>query len=311
MNHSQSRAREDWGLFGPRSPTWRIWSSPTALLAFRRSIIVETFDPFLAIAVHEQNAVRNDPHGRFERTLRYFLTVACGDSRSALEASQLLMRVHARAHGTEPISGKRYSANDPTTQLWIHVTGWHSNLLCYERFGGGPLSAKDEAEYWDNCVTAAELQTCNPKDVPRSRDEVRQYYAAVRSRLCMSEHGRSLIHYFLKPPRRVVGASGWALGHVLAPAVLSTIPRWMRVLAGMDQSRATDRAIVPVVRGLVRLGSRPEIVRSILRETAPSVLPLMEEVLTMAKPQHDEVPSIAQARERLAERMPPALATAS
>lgn len=47
--HTSPRPREDWGFFGPRSPTWRIWSSPTALLAFRRSIVVESFDPFLAI----------------------------------------------------------------------------------------------------------------------------------------------------------------------------------------------------------------------------------------------------------------------
>lgn len=99
-----SRPREDWGLFGPQSPTWKVWSSPTALIAFQRSIVVESLDPFLAAAVHDQNGVRYNATRRFDRTIQYFLTVACGDSRAAIEAAETLMRVHAKAVGTEPIS---------------------------------------------------------------------------------------------------------------------------------------------------------------------------------------------------------------
>ncbi len=296
------RPREDWGFFGPRSPTFRIWSSPTALLAFRRSIVVESFDPFLAIAVHEQNGVRNDPHGRLERTLRYFLTVACGDARSAVEASQILLRVHAKAQGTEPITGRRYSANDPASQLWIHVTGWHSNLLCYERFGPGPLSAEEERRYWADCVEAAALQTCNPADVPRSRAEVREYYAMVRPRLCMSEHARRLIHYFLSPPRALTGTGGWLASRFLKPAVVSTMPQWMRALAGLDQGPAVDRAIAPLVRVAVRAAARPAVVRALVRDLAPSASPLMEEVLSLTPPLVDEVTTVARAKERHAAR---------
>lgn len=297
---SAPRRRLDWGFFGPDSPTWRVWSSPTALLAFKRSIVVESFDPFLAIAVHEQNGVRNNPRGRLERTLRYFLTVACGDSRSALRGSQALIHVHARAQGTEPISGRTYSANDPASQLWIHVTGWHSNLLCYERFGPGRLSADDERRYWAECARAAELQTCDPKDVPRSRDEVRAYYARTRPRLCVSEHARSLIHYFLYPPRSMTSGSGdWLLSRLLAPAVISTMPRWMRELAGLPQSAATDAAIAPLTRAAVRLGGRPAISRGLVARLAPSALSLYEQVLALEPPLHDEVPTIGQARAAL------------
>jgi uncharacterized protein (DUF2236 family) len=41
------------------------------------------------------------------------------------------------AVGTEPVSGLRYSANAPESQLWIHITGWRSNLLCYKRYVSG------------------------------------------------------------------------------------------------------------------------------------------------------------------------------
>lgn len=296
------RPREDWGLFGPDSPTWRVWSAPTALMAFQRSIVVESFDPFLAAAVEDQNGVRYRPGSRFDRTIQYFLTVACGDSRAAIELSEMLMKIHARATGTEPITGRRYSANDPASQLWIHVTGWHSNLICYERFGPGPLSAEDERRYWADCATAAELQTCNPADVPRSREEVRDYFAAMRPQLCLSEHARALIHYFLRTPRDVGGAGLWAGSHLMSAAVISTIPRWMRELGGFDQSPVTDAMIQPVARAAVRVTQTPQLARLAIRAMAPSALPIFDQVIKQERPLRDEVLSPAEARARYGKR---------
>lgn len=302
------RPREDWGLFGPDSPTWKVWSSPTALIAFQRSIIVESFDPFLAAAVHEQNGVRYNATRRFDRTIRYFLTVACGDSRAAIEASEILMRVHAKATGIEPISEKTYSANNPESQLWIHVTGWQSNLLCYERYGGGPLSAADEKRYWEECVIAAELQTCNPADVPRSRKEVRDYYEAMRPKLCVSDRSRTLIHYFLNSQRKVAGTGLWLGSNLMSAATIATIPKWMRQLGGFDQPASVDAAIGPAAKLAVRMGSNPAAMRVILKQMAPSALPVMEQVLKKQQPLRNEVPSPSEARQRYGQagRMPSA-----
>lgn len=296
------RPREDWGLFGPDSPSWRVWSSPTALMAFQRSIVVETFDPFLAAAVDQQNKVRYNASGRFDRTIQYFLTVACGDARAAIEASEILMRVHAKATGIEPISGQPYSANDPASQLWIHVTGWQSNLLCYEHFGPGPLSAADEKRYWEECVIAAELQTCNPADVPRSREEVRAYYAAMKPRLCVSDAARRLIHYFLRSDRKLAGAGLWMGSHLMASATIATIPRWMRQLGGFDQPAWVDALMVPAARAAVRVAAHPRIAREVLRQMAPSALPVMEQVLKKEVPRNREVLTPQEARMRFGSR---------
>lgn len=292
------RPREDWGLFGPDSPTWRVWSSPTALIAFQRSIVVETFDPFLAAAVHEQNGVRYNATRRFDRTIQYFLTVACGDSRAAIEASEILMRVHAKAEGIEPISERPYSANNPDSQMWIHVTGWQSNLLCYERYGAGRLSAQDEKRYWAECAIAAELQTCNPADVPRSRKEVRDYYEAMRPKLCISDRSRTLIHYFLNSQRKVAGTGLWLGSNLMAAATIATIPKWMRELGGFDQPASVDALVVPAAKIAVRVGSQPAAMRAVLKQLAPSALPVMEQVISKQKPLRNEVPSPAEARQR-------------
>ena len=167
----ESIRRDDYGFFGPDSPSWKVWASPTSLIGFQRAVVLEHFDLFLAAAVADSAGIYTDPTGRLDRTLAYFLTVAVADGRTAVSVSDALMRIHARVKGIEPITGTRYSANNPDAQLWIHVTGWHSVLKCYERYGPGPLSAAEESRYWAESRIAAELQTCKPADVPASRDE--------------------------------------------------------------------------------------------------------------------------------------------
>jgi len=292
------RPREDHGFFGPDSPTWRVWTHPTAVLGFQRAIVVVTFDPFLAAAVHDQNGVRRDPLGRLQRTFDYFVTVAVGDSRAAVEASEILMKVHARAVGTEPVSGLPYSANDPDSQLWIHVTGWQSNLLMYERYGPGKLSTEDEARYWAECATAAELQTCDPATVPRTREDVRDYYATMRPRLCITERQKALIDHFLRTPLTRRTAALWAGSRIMAPAIIATIPRWMRRLGGFDQWRLTDAAIRPIARAATRfvtpIGDRLEV----LDRFSPATRQIIEHALCGEQPLRPVTLTPAEARAR-------------
>jgi uncharacterized protein (DUF2236 family) len=241
------RPREDYGIFGPDSPSWKVWTHPTAVLGFQRAVTLETLDPHLTAAVWDTNEVRTNTIKRIQRTFDYFVTVAVADSRTVVEMSELLLRVHSYATGIDPISGRRYNANNPESQLWIHVTGWHSVLLCYERYGPG-LTPDEERRFWQECVTAAEFQTCDPADVPGSREEVREYYAAVRPKLCVSERQKELASYFLYTPRATSSPVVWGVARAIAPAVLATLPRWMRDLMGFRQSWLTGVLARPVTR---------------------------------------------------------------
>jgi len=262
----------DYGFFGPDSPSWKVWSSPTSLIGFQRSVVLEHFDPFLAAAVADMDGIYANPQSRLDNTLSYFLTIATADSRTAIQASEFLMTVHAKATGIEPISGKRYSANNPDSQLWIHVTGWHSVLKCYEMYGPGPLSAAEEEQYWAECVIAAELQTCKPSDVPRSRAEVRAYFDAVRPTLCTSERALRAMHYLLRTPRTNGGIAFSTLSRVIAPATIATLPKWMRTSGQFDQSAFVDRAIIGATKiemralGIKKLG--PPLLEVIAPKTA-------------------------------------------
>jgi uncharacterized protein (DUF2236 family) len=293
--------RDDYGFFGPDSPSWRVWASPTALIGFQRAVVLEHFDPFLAAAVADSAGIYTDPKGRLDRTLAYFLTVAVADGRTAVGVSDALMRIHARAKGIEPITGSRYSANNPDAQLWIHVTGWHSVLKCYERYGPGPLSPAEESRFWAESRIAAELQTCKPADVPSSRDEVRQYFADVRGRLCTSEQADRAMHYLLYTPRDRGGLRLWAGSRILAPAAIATLPKWMRHMGNFDQPAAVDAAVTPIVRAWVRALSannfRPTL--AVARRIAPETADVLAQHLTAGPPALVRTVTPSEVRERL------------
>ncbi len=91
----------------------------------------------------------------------------------------------------------------------------------------------------------------NPPTCPRSRDEVRQYFADVRGRLCTSEHADTAMRYLLWTPRDR-GVRLWAGSRILAPAAIATLPKWMRHMGGFDQPAAVDAAVTPMARAMVR-----------------------------------------------------------
>ncbi|MGH3436259.1 MAG: oxygenase MpaB family protein [Sciscionella sp.] len=292
-----ARRREDYGFFGPGSPTWKVWASPTALIGFQRSVTLEHFDPFLTAAVADARGIYLDPRGRLDGTLSYFLIAAVGDGRTAIETSEMLTRVHAKATGVEPISGQRYSANDPTSQLWIHVTGWHSVLKCYEMYGPGPLTPDEEAQYWAESAIAAELQTCKPAGVPRSREQVREYFAAVRPGLCTSERATEAMHYLLRTPYKQGRFSLWALSRLMAPATIATLPRWMRRLGAFDQPATLDRAAIPATRAAMRAMNNPKTMLAVLKKTLPMTHAVLDQHYSGPAPGNAEITTPARARE--------------
>ncbi len=303
----------DYGFFGPGSVTWKVWTYPTSLtIGFQRSVVVEELDPALIAAVDQTEAVRYRPRTRYDRTLRYFALISLGDSRSAIKASEVLVKVHAKAVGTEPLSGNPYDANDPHSQLWIHLTAWHSILYAYERYGPGRLSAEEENRYWEECAVAAELQTCDPADVPRSREGIREYFEEMRPKLAGSEAAQSMMDHLLNarvmlpPVPLVLRPAAFVVNKAMRYATIATMPRWMRKMAGLRQSRLMDALITPLMRlnfRIARLSARFQV--AALALLSPSTVPVAAPALFGLPPRTPETLTPAAARERY-DVLPPA-----
>jgi uncharacterized protein (DUF2236 family) len=143
--------------------TWKVWGYPTSMIVgFLRAVVIEELDPFLVASVEHSGQVKQRTRLRYDRTMQYFATVMFGDAQSVLAAAETLVKIHGRAVGTEPITGRTYDANDPDSQLWIHLTAWHSILYTYEVFGPGRLPAAEEERYWEQCAVAAYFRTIDP-----------------------------------------------------------------------------------------------------------------------------------------------------
>lgn len=289
----------DYGFFGPGSPTWKVWTAPTAAIGFQRAVSLEHFDPGLTASVADLGGIYSDPLGRLDHTFAYFLIVAVGDSQMAIEASEHLTAVHATSTGIDPVTGRRYSANNPDSQLWIHVTGWHSVLKCYEVYGPGPLSPEEESRYWEECAIAAELQTCKTSDVPRTRAEVREYFERVRPTLCVSERARRGMHYLLFTPSSR-GFKLWLGSRLVAPAAISTLPRWMRKLGGFELPSGVETAQKPLVRAAVSsIADRPGAIAQVVRQgIGPMTGKLYHQHVVAGTPAFPSVVTVDDARHR-------------
>jgi len=288
---------EDYGWFGPDSVTWRVWSYPTGMtVGFSRAVVVEELDPFLIAPVKSSSKIYSQTSVRYDRTLRYFATYLFADSKSIAKASEVLMRVHARAARPDPVSGLLSDPNNPDEQLWIHMTAWHSILYTYEIYGPGKLSPEDEDRYWADCATAAHAQTIDPGKVPRTRDEVREYFALMRPRLCASEATQEAmdhlmqvealypdVPFFLKP-------GIWAFAKLFRIAVIASLPGYQRDLANLRQPRFLDGAIRPVMRALLRIAAAsPRLELAIVSIVSPSTVPVVGPMLMGIKPLSDEI----------------------
>jgi uncharacterized protein (DUF2236 family) len=286
-----SRRREDHGLFGPGSPTWAVWSHPSLVIAGGRAAIVQMFHPPTAAGVAQHSVYAGDFHGRLRRTAHYFATVALGDARSAIEASERLRRLHERVTGIEPLTGRPYRANDPANQLWVHVTAWHSALYAYERYGPGRLSPEDEARYWSECGIASLLQGLDPADVPGSRAAVREYFASMRASLCVSEPARAIMRSLLPPPLSLQLAPFAPLLPLMAAATVATIPRHLRRLGGFDQPGLVDAGVRPLTRITMASLTLPVLER-LLAALAPEAYAVAHDALAGRPPLRDEVVSL-------------------
>jgi uncharacterized protein (DUF2236 family) len=306
LKRSEVEPHEDYGFFGPGSVVWKVWSCPTApTVGFQRAVVVEELDPPLVAAVHRTQGIYQRPRTRYDRTLRYFAMVAFAGSREVCKAADILVKVHSKAIGHLPHGDGTYDANDPASQLWIQLTGWHSVLYAYEKYGPGKLTAAEEAEYWEACAVAAELQTCSPDDVPRTRDGVRAYFARMRPRLSASPIARQAMNHLLTTELVLPPTPRWAkplstgVARAQRIATIATMPRWMREMAGIRQSRLLDVLIVPVMKtafALVRLDPRVEL--RLLERLSPSTVSVIAPVKLGIPPRNEEVLTPAEARAR-------------
>jgi uncharacterized protein (DUF2236 family) len=237
----------DQGLFGPGSVAWRVIGHPVSIVGGLRALIIQSLHPLAMAGVAQHSDYRDRALDRLRRTAYYVTATTFGDTATAHAAAARVKQIHRRVRGIDPVTGQPYSADDPATQLWVHCVEWHSFLAAYRAYGGR-LSPADQDAYVAEGVRAAALLDVPQDTVPVSVAEMREYFEAVRPQLCVSEAAREAIEFVVHPPlTRDLLAIQVPL-RIVASAAIATVPRHLRVMAGIDRSRAVDGITIAAVR---------------------------------------------------------------
>ena len=294
----------DYGFFAKDSVARRVWIYPTSfLIGFSRAVTIEHLDPHLAAAVIASGQVKQRTPLRFDRTMQYFATILYGDAQSVLKSSDILMKVHQRAIGVDPVTGQEFAANNPESQKWIHLTAWHSILISYEMFGPGKLSEEDELEYWRECAVAAAFQTIDVDSLPRTRAEVAAYFEEFRPRMVASEGMQDMFDFLVDMqlsslPKWVPWNIRWTVNTFTSRAVLATMPQWMREMGGRPQGRATDLAAIVALKPILLTVHLlpPALKLKIVKAMTPRTFPIVAPYVNGLKPLDEKTWENAEAR---------------
>lgn len=241
-----ARERRDHGLLGPESVAWRVVGHPVSLVGGLRSLIIQSLHPLAMAGVTHHSDYQHRALHRLRRTARYVAATTFGDTETAHAAAERVRDVHRKVRGIDPVTGQRYSADDPDTQLWVHCVEWHSFLAAYRAYGGR-LTAAEQDRYLAEGARVAALLEVPRERVPTSVEETRAYFAEVRPRLCMSESAREAIDFVLHPPMTRELLPLQLPLRVTASAALATVPRHLRALAGIDRPPIIDGLTAAVV----------------------------------------------------------------
>lgn len=253
--------RSDDGLFGPGSVAWRVIGHPGSLVGGLRSLIIQALHPHAMAGVAQHSNYVQRPLNRLRGTAAYVAATTFGDTETALRAAERVRLVHKRVHGIDPVTGEPYSAEDPESLLWVHCVEWHSFLAAYRAFAGG-LTREQEDEYIASGARVAALLGTPESLVPRSVGEMREYFASVCPRLCVSAAAREAIQFVLRPPMTRELLPYQVPTRLAARAAAALVPQHLRRLAGIEGAPALDAVAIASARPVLATLTLP-----LVRET--------------------------------------------
>src|SRR5690242_354548 len=226
-------AREDDGLFGPGSVTWRIMNSRIMWVAALRALYLQALHPRV-IRGTLQNAPgitqAVDGWARLRRTRKYIETRTFGTVAEAERAGRRVRAIHQALTGTDP-DGTRYRLDEPDLLLWVHC-GEVASCADIARRSRLPFSAADLDAFVAEQRVSAELIGIARAAAPASMAELDAYYEQIRPRLYASDEARHALCVIMLPPVPH-GNRGLKLGMTLVSALaFSTLPGWARQMYG-------------------------------------------------------------------------------
>ena len=236
-------AREDDGLFGPDSVTWRVMNSRIMWVAVLRALYLQALHPRVIRGTLQNAATITEPTdawARLRRTRTFIETRTFGTTAEAERAGRRVRKIHEALTGTDP-DGTRFRVDEPDLLLWVHC-GEVASCAEIARRSRLPFSAADLDAFVAEQRASAELIGIDRAAAPASMAELDAYYEQIRPRLYAGDEARQALRVIMLPPVPD-GHRGLKLGMTLVSALaFSTLPGWARHMYGRSSGPLSEAA---------------------------------------------------------------------
>lgn len=242
--------RDDFGLFGPESATWRVHIEPVLWVAGLRALYLQSLHPRVMRGT-AQNSALFDPAtawARFQRTAEFVGVRTFGSTADVERAGRRIRAMHAPLRGYDPDTDRQFRLDEPENLLWVHCGEIDSYVDVARRCG--ILDDAAAEQYVAESRRAAEVVGIPADLAPGSLAELGAYFEQVRHELyACREARRSLYRSFNPPLPRALTPLRLAVPpmNILA---FSLLPRWARRMFGAPGLLSTDVAATVAVRAL-------------------------------------------------------------
>src|SRR5690606_7740816 len=240
------------------SACWKVHSDFTSMLIGGVSaLMLQMLHPLALSGVWDHSNFRQDMLGRLRRTGQFISGTTFASRADAERLIARVRRIHDHITGVAP-DGRPYAANDPALLTWVHVAEVYSFLQSHLRYRNPAMSGHEQDRYYDEIALAGER--LGARDIPRTRQQVADYFQAMRPQLLCDERCREVMRVLLNAP--APNTLSKPMGALMLRAGIDLLPGWAAVQLGFHQGnrrrywiRTAVLHSAPVLRWAVRNGS--------------------------------------------------------
>lgn len=194
-----------------------------------RALLLQMLHPHALQGVLDHSNFREDMHGRLQRTARFIAVTTFGHRDEAMKAIDRVNRIHAKVGGVLP-DGTDYSATNPRTLAWVHVTEAQSFLAGYLRHVRPDMPSREQDEYYRQIAQIARALGADP--VPETRNEAEKLFRELRTDLRPSREAREIAQLVLS--QRPKGTPA-AVQTVIGAEAVAMLPNWARSMLQLQR----------------------------------------------------------------------------
>jgi uncharacterized protein (DUF2236 family) len=194
-----------------------------------RALLLQMLHPDALQGVLDHSNFREDMHGRLRRTAKFIAVTTFAHRDEATKAIERVNRIHSKVSGTLP-DGTPYSATNPRTLAWVHVTEASSFLAGYLRHVRPDMPGYEQDEYYRQFAVIAKALGADP--VPINRNEAEEVLRELRDELRTSPEAREIAQLVLtqRPPGTPPGMQS-----VLGGDAVEMLPPFARTMLGLQR----------------------------------------------------------------------------